>query len=235
MRLSTVGVGITIVAALLVFAGSARAADEPLLSYSFSDLAGNFTVVGGQSGVFTAANDEDSNGDVTRVLVGQATGDTAVFADSGNNFPGSAAFGLELPITSADQASAQTSGGSLTLTDIDGDSIVLGIDGTWEPIQIGAWFVGTVTGVQMNLDADGIFEGADGTGFDMSGFPTTGLEGNVLAMTIPGWFVDGRGGLQGFEDTNVLSIGAIVPEPFTLSFLALGSLALAARRGRRGL
>ncbi len=237
MRLTKVGMGITIVAALVVLVGPAMAADEPLLSYSFSDLVGNFDVVDpvGQSGLFTAADDVDANGDVTRVLFGQPTGDTAVFADSGSNFPGDAAFSLELPVTGADQVNAETSGGTLTLTDIDGDSIVMGIDGDWETIQIGAWFVGTVSGVQMNLDANGIFEGADGTGFDMSGFPTSGIEGNVIAMTVPGWFVDDQGVMQGFENTNVLSIGAIVPEPFTLSFLALGSLALAARRRRRGL
>jgi hypothetical protein len=211
------------------------AGQEPLLSFSFSDLVGDFTVApAGQSGLFTASDDAVSTGDVTRVI-GATPGDqTAVFAN-GVNFPGAAAFDLQLPVSGVTAVSALTVGGTLTLADIDGDSIVTDVTGAWERLgTFGALFVGLVNNVQINMGGDGVFEGADGEGFSMLGFPGSGLEGSVVAMAVPGWFLDDQTGeVAGFEGANVGSIGAIVPEPLTFTLLAIGGLATVVRRRQR--
>ena len=234
MRLCKVGVGVTCAIMLMAVASPALAGEQPLLSFSFSDLAGEFTVdTGGLSGLFTAANDEASNGDVTLV----ASDETAEFAN-GVAFPGLSAFQLTLPVAGASTVSAVTTGGTLALVDINGDSFVAGVDGMWGSLEasgiiVGAGFVGSLSDIQVNMSNDGFFEGAASTGFPMQGLPSQGLEGTVVGLTVPGWFVDSAGQMQPFEGTNVGSIGAIVPEPLTLSLLALGGLALVGRGKKR--
>ncbi len=183
--------------------------EEPLLSFSFSDLEGTFALQAElDAWVFTAGHREGSSGDVTRTDdVGPSSG-IAVFTE----FPGLAAFALSLPIIVGCQDVVLTLGGNLVLMDIDGDSFEFAVNGQWESIQIGAWFVGTLSDIQVNMDGNGIFEGADGTGFSMLDFPPMeNLEGQVLAMTVPGWFIDENGEMTGFEGSNVLSIGVIMP------------------------
>ncbi len=180
---------------------------EPLISFSYSDLAGYFTVdPAGQSGLFTAHDDNVSTGEVTRVA-GVGPWHTAVFT----GFPGAAAFALALPIRVPCQGVAQTSGGSLTLVDIDGDSFVAGVIGEWERLTSDARFTGQLSFLHVNMNANGVFEGADGVGFSMSGFPPVEeMAGMVVVMYVPGWFFDESGDLAGFANANVGVIGAVV-------------------------
>ncbi|MFQ5591449.1 MAG: PEP-CTERM sorting domain-containing protein [Phycisphaerae bacterium] len=240
MRLSRMNVCIAGAAMVVALPGLAMAGERPIVSFSFSDLDGSFSIVesaesGVQSGLFTAADDNNTTGDVTRVRGAQPTDTTAVFAGDLGGFPGLASFDMHLPVDSPSQASAESLGGSLALTDIDGDSLAATVTGGWERLgTFGALFVGLLTDVQINRDGNSIFEGADGQGFSMMGLPAEqDLEGTVVALAVPGWFVDETGALQEFQGANVGSIGAIVPEPLSLSLLAAGGVLVTLRRKRR--
>lgn len=214
----------------LALAAGVQAQTEELLSFTYSDLDGDYTAIDSTSGLFTAANDGDSDGDVTRLT--PATGD-AFFGGPGlDPFDGSGAFSISMNVSSVGPVIA-TGLGTITLTDIDGDTYSGSIFGTWINVAGSANFVGLLTNIMPtdNGAADGKFNGDAGL-FDLS-FPdhVAPFSGNVITLAFQNWFEGGT-----FSNATTLAsgaiVGAIVPEPATLGLLLVGGV-IAGLRIRR--
>ena len=194
---------------------------DPVITFGFSDLSGQFTQ---QSMLFTAVNDADSDGDVTRADVDPD--DTARF----EGLDGLAGFFVALSVDSTRGDTITSESGSFVITDLDGDVIQGDIsNGVW--INNGsANFYGTLGNVRIipddNVLADSEFNGIDGTSFSLEGLPDV-LSGNVMTLAFGNWFD------SDFADAYTLAIGAIIPEPATLSLIAVGIVPIVARRRRR--
>ena len=198
--------------------GSAFAQD--LFSFAYSDLDGDYDAA---SMLFTAADDDNTNGDVTRII---SPGSTAFF-----DFPSSAAFSFRTTLTTitATSAAVGIGDGFLELRDIDGDVIVADVSGEWTNVGGSANFLGLLTNVTITSD-DGFFNGTDGSSFSTV-FPVDPpFEGNVINLTFGAWFLDDP---EGFENLTTLTSGVVVPEPATLALLAVGGLAFVVRRRRK--
>jgi hypothetical protein len=221
--------------ALGVLAISAQGvmAAEPVLTFGFSDLVGDFTVgERGASMLFTAANDETTNGDVTRI---PPPAGTVEFAGNAFDY-----FSLSIEITPVDEdnngipdipVSLAVAGvGTLMMTDFDGDMIVGTVEGLW--INNGsANFVGNASNVTIGTD-DFEFNNDVGEFISLQGLGGT-FDGNVLTLAFGNWFTDPGGIFQEFSGASTLAQGALVPEPATLCLVTLGALSLVIRRRRR--
>ena len=220
---------LSLVATCAILSGPVMAADEALVTFVYSELDGDFMVESGNGPLFTASDDFDTAGEVTRLI--NPRGVDAVFA-ANNGFTGLAAYEMVMPIAYINVDTFVTLGGTVTLTDADGDTFTGQIDGYWYRVGQSASFSGLLSGVMANSGGNGDFEGTDGSGFSMS-FPVAGpFDGNLISLAVGEWFLDDVGAPHDFEDIDTLVAGAIVPEPMTLSLLALGGLALVARRKR---
>lgn len=195
-------------------AGSVRAMD--LLSFGFSDLVGIYD----GSSLLSVADDGNSDGDVTRLVA--PTGTAFMSGDSVSGFPGMAAFGISMTISAVDAMSAMGNG-TITITDVDGDTLSGTLMGNWVNVNGSGNFVGQITNF-MPVSDDGWFNGTDGSSFSMT-FPVAPpFEGNIITLVFNRWFDE-----VGFQDATTQVIGAVIPEPATLALLALGGL-LAVRR-----
>ena len=207
----------------IVVVGWAGSASGEYFSFTYSELDGDFVAVPG-SYLFTAVSDIDTDGEVTRV-------------DQDAFFEGEAAgyefFSLEMNLTTITPISAEVlpGDGVLTLTDVNGDVITFGAYGLWLNIGGSANFVGLLTdGMIADNSADGTFDGTSGPGFSTV-FPTNPpYEGNIHTLSFGGWFTDKLGMPTDFSDITTLTSGAVIPEPATLSLLALSGLAMLRRR-----
>lgn len=206
---------------------------QDLFSFTDSDLDGDFSIPGRGlgDGLFTAVDDGDTDGDVTRKV---APAGTALFAGTlvDGGFPGAASFDLTMDIFITGPGTADGSG-ELTLTDLDGDTITGVVEGQWFQND-SANFAGSWTGIQItdNGTLDGMFDGTDGSVL-ISDFAGGGpFNGNIITLVFQNWFADGQGTPQTFQDASTFASGAIVPEPATLGLLALGGLGVLYRRRR---
>ena len=216
---------------LAICAQGAMAA-EPVLTFGFSDLVGDFTVgERGASMLFTAANDETTNGDVTRVMPPKGT---VEFAGVPFDY-----FSLSIEISIIDEDNdnvpdipptlAVEGAGWLMMTDFDGDTIAGTVEGLW--INNGsANFVGTASNVNIATD-DFEFNNDGGEFISLQGLGGP-FSGNVLTLAFGDWFTDAGGVFQEFSGTSTLAQGALVPEPATLCLVTLGALSLVIRRRR---
>lgn len=209
---------------------------EDLLSFTFSDLEGDFFLTDERldvSWLFTAADDSDTDGDVTRLI--DPIGD-AIFAgtEGAGGLPGAAEFSVTMGISDFTTTTA-AGDGTLQVTDVDGDVISAFIEGTWY-YNGSACFIGTISGASL-VDygaQDGEFNGTDGSSFVTGDIAAGGpYEGNIVTLAMGEWFTNANGEPVQFSGATTLAAGAITPEPMTLSLLALGGLAITARRRRR--
>lgn len=209
-------VAILAIGVVLVSAGSASAVD-PVLTFGFTDLIGDFDA---GSLLFTAVDGVETDGDVTRV----APPSTALFDGLGGFFS------LEMTISLGigDPTEMVMGDGILTLTDVDGDTMVSPVSGVWV-YNGSANFVGTVADLVITTDDDE-FNGTSGVAY-LDGLDGM-FDGNIMTLAFGNWFTDGLGEFEGFADASTLAQGAVVPEPATLCLLALGALAIASRRRR---
>ena len=210
---------ISVVSVLAIATGGSAFAQD-LFSFAYSDLDGDYDA---GSMLFTAADDDNTNGDVTRII---SPGSTAFF-----DFPSSAAFSFRTTLTTitATSAAVGIGDGFLELRDIDGDVIVADVSGEWTNVGGSANFLGLLTNVTITSD-DGFFNGTDGSSFSTV-FPVDPpFEGNVINLTFGAWFLDDP---EGFENLTTLTSGVVVPEPATLALLAVGGLAFVVRRRRK--
>ncbi len=212
-------------AAALIATCSSVASAEDVLSFTYSDLDGSFDAA---SSVFTAVDDADTDGDVTRLIA--PIGDVffaGTLADGG--FGLSAAFDLSLTLSDITQLDADGVG-MLTITDLTGDQITADVIGNWV-YNGSANFVGLLDNVAIiDQTGDGTFDGNGGSSFSLI-FPDE-LAGNTIALAFGAWFTDPAGAPQGFSGATTLASGAVVPEPTTLALMALAGLASVARRRR---
>jgi|GEM_PF-2421876 len=222
-----------LVAAIAVtLCGGTSAVAEDLFSFTYSDLRGNFAITPGVNigdlGVFTAADDGDTDGEVTRLVA--PLGDAFFAGTAGDGeIPGFASFYLETPLATADTNSATLNGlGVLEIRDVDDDLISADVSGGWTNIGGSAHFNGLITNVLIFSD-DGMFNGTDGSSISLNFPADPPFNGNIINLTFGGWFANEAGPVE-FREKTTLTSGVVVPEPATLSLLALGGLACLIRR-----
>lgn len=218
-------VGITLFVLGCVTAFGTRASAVDLLSFNYGNLNGSFN---SGSLLFNAADDADANGTVSRII---APSGSALFAGTAmdGGFPGTAAFDLSMNVSGLSAMSAMGSG-TVTLTDLQGDTFTASIMGTWTNTGGSATFSGLLQNVMpTNSSTDGTFDGNSGSGFSMSFPAPPPYEGAAVVLEFGNWFTDVQGTAQSFSGATTLASGAIVPEPATLGLLGLGALAFIAR------
>ena len=192
--------------------------DPSVLSFSYTNLAGSFTPTGADTGDFLAEATTSlgggglfSTGTVTRLVTPQGV---AVFSFAAGTF-GTADFELALALTDIDLvANTANATGSLTATDIDGDTITGTVSGSWTLIGGQATFTGGISTIVIT-SSDGTFDGQLLTSFDadFSAFPE--LLGVVTDIT--GGFFGG-----GFSDRSSLVTTQLIPAPGALLLGAMG-------------
>lgn len=213
--------------AVVAAASSAFAqAPQAVLTFSYSDLSGQY--VGGPSGgTFTAR--ASSVGLVTSGIVSRVVElpNQAVFNpgfESGLAFS-DAVFNISVFAKTTFLAQGA---GTFTLTDLNGDTIVGTIGGTWVRGSRGEhYFNGNLTNVALqNNSGDNTFSGDIG-GFDMGFAAGANLRGVLVSLTV-------RQGV-GFFDTafanNATQVsGQVVPTPGAMVLAGVGLLAAGRRR-----
>jgi hypothetical protein len=213
-----------VAAAGLAFAPAAMA-DVELVSFTYSDLDGDFTAATATTGTFTANERSVTQGDVTRTTVAPLGSAALDFSDGGI---GTADFTMSIAVSNITDTTADGSG-TITFSDIDGDVLTATISGTWTN-NGSANFVGLISDAGF-AGGDGTFMGTDGNSF-LTAFPFPGpYVGNVISLTFQTWFNDGIGGdAAAFSDVTTLTSGAIaVPAPGAallgmIGFSALGRI-----------
>jgi hypothetical protein len=196
-----------------------------LLSFNYGNLNGSFNA---GSLLFNAADDADANGNVSRIV---APAGSALFAGTlvDGGFPGTAAFDLSMNVSALTSMSASGSG-TVTLTDVQGDTFTAAIMGTWTNTGGSATFSGLLQNVlPTNTSTDGTFNGNSGPGFSMNFPAPPPYQGAAVVLEFGNWFTDLTGAPKSFSGATTLASGAIVPEPATLGLLGLGAIALLAR------
>ena len=206
-------------------ASSTFAAADIVASYSFTDLNGSYD---SQSQLFSANafNDVDfsSGGDVS-LLTG--TKGTAQY-DTGFFGFGDADVSVQLEVFNITSTSAD-SGGIVTVTDADGDTLTASIFGSWNIINPFGFmfFNGTTTDFSFsdNGDQDGTFNGIAGS-FDLAGLTDRLFDGAVsIILQNPGGFLGGD-----FDGVSTQTDGILIPAPGVLALAGVGVLGMATRR-----
>ncbi len=200
-----------------VAAGSASAG--PILTFGFTEMDGNFD----GASAFTANVATDTDGDVTRKL---PISETAWY--HADFTPTLASYSVSMTISNL-TASTADGAGSMTITDIDGDTITADISGTWFKNGIFAFFNGLLGNVYFNSTGDGAFEGPSGGSFslDFTGYGSAPHSGAITTLETGQWFVPD----VPWENQSTLVQGSVVPEPASLILLGLGA-AFSLRRRR---
>ncbi|MBL8879080.1 MAG: hypothetical protein JNG88_08165 [Phycisphaerales bacterium] len=220
----------------LVWAGlaatiaSAAASADPIATYGFTDLDGDYTLTNpgdpSQGGPFvarasaiSAGGPYNSRGDVTRV---EAPGGTAIFQTAFVAGADSLDYVLTMNIANV-TATAATASGSFVLTDLDGDTITGDLTGNWQRLGgVFGSFEGTMSNVSFNSLTDGVFEGSSGSfPLTFSGGPL--YNGAIIVLETGRWFTNN------FTNANTQVEASILPEPSALLLLAMGA-AFARRR-----
>jgi hypothetical protein len=206
---------IAAVGLLTIAAGTASAG--PILTFGFTELDGNFN----GSNTFSANVAGDTDGDVTRKLpVSQTAWYHADFTTS------QAGYALNMTLANLTATTADGAG-SLTITDVDGDTITADIGGMWFKNGIFAFFNGLLSNVSFNSTGDGIFEGPSAGAFslDFTGYGAAPYNGAITTLETGQWFVPD----VPWENQSTLVQGSVVPEPASLGLICMG-IAVALRR-----
>lgn len=216
-------------ALLLLGAALPAVADtDPLFTFGFTDLDGDYSDNGDRTGTFTAVATSEamggpynSAGDVTRVL---DPGDTANYDAGFVNLGTMADFTMSMDISDVTGSFANATG-EFRVTDADGDYITGNISGTWERLSgnFGS-FDGTAGNVMLHTAGNGQFDGPSGGSWDMN-LPFGPIyNGAIIVLETGSWFSDS------FNDTNTQVEASIVPVPGAVVLGLIGFGALSRRR-----
>ena len=209
------------IVALCLIAAPAKA---DLFSFTYGDLATSYNTV---TGVFAANEVEGvTDGDVTRLVptVGSITLDTA-WAGNPEDF----ALSMNIGLIDVAGTSATGSGGSLTLTDVDSDTITASFTGQWAPLGGALRFEGIMQPVAYNPSVVGetTFDGDIGAvSMIFPGNPV--MHGVIIELTAggsnfnTGWAPTLGGGVTG----NVVPL----PGAVLLGMLGLSAVGLKLRK-----
>lgn len=214
------------VGVVALLAGAVQA-QTTLASFSYDSLSGAYVAGSPTNGVFTA-NAVDlpllrTVGDFNRTVASEGNADfPAGFVTDANL----ADISISLPVNVTSGTTASSLGGSITITDIDGDSFTASVDGDWYNLGPGfAFFNGNLTSISF-VDVgtqDGLFNGYNGS-WQMN-LPGNPLEGAIVNLVFGGqWFT------QSFNDFAVGVSGQVIPTPGVAALLGLGGLVATRRR-----
>lgn len=168
-----------------------------------------------------------TRGDVTRLI---PTGGTATF-DTGFSTSSTASYAAAISVIGF--GASRPGVGSVTITDVDGDTLSMSVAGTWTPGPGTTgiiYFNGLLSNVAFasngNGIGDGTFDGTSGTGFSTADL--TGIYSGALVQlsTRPG-----VGFFQGnFSNVSTLVTANIVPAPGTVALAGIAGLVGLRRR-----
>lgn len=204
-------------------------ADVALSTFTFSDLDSEYFTQDGVTGSFSARAGAQTSGDVTRLMDPVAA--TAEYAPAFANDDASLAdVVFEMSVSNITAVSADGIG-TFSITDIDGDMLSGTLEGTWLRASAGApilFFNGTLSEVVFTDGGDGLFEGTDGVGFDLTPYMLNNFfSGGIVQVSFGlDTFFD-----QSFSGFNSQFSGTIVPTPGAAALL-LGAGGVFARRRR---
>jgi hypothetical protein len=217
------GLFAVLAASLVVVMPAWAGGPDPILSFQFTDMDGDFVAGLPGTGTFSSNDQAATAGDVTRLVPLIAT------ADYDQGYVGGIAdVNITMNLTGITPNSA-TGLGTFFVTDADGDSITGSVSGTWFALPGAASFLGNLFNVFINDNGvqDGMFNGPSGGAFSLAFAATPPLTGAIIQLSLPDhWFSVGS-----FNNANTSVNSQIIPEPSSL-VLALGLAALAARRRR---
>lgn len=212
-----------VVGAIVAGAGSSAMAQQPILTFGFTDLSGSFNVQTGQfSAVGVDQADLRTSGDVSRI---QDPVGTAVYA------PGDGVNRVAVDLlVSAVMPTTANGTGSLTITDLDGDTLTADISGQFIANGPAVFFNGVISNpvFQDNGTPDMTFDGPGGGSFLRTFGPAVGPYTGAIVQLYLG--TAGAFFTQNFSGVSTQVSGAIVPAPATLGLLGFGLLAAGRRR-----
>lgn len=211
-------------AALTTLAGVA-VADTTILSFTFSDLEGQYSSA---SGHFNALGVNvaplQSQGDVSRVnLPGPGS------ASYGT--PGSAAGKVNVDVVVSGILGATANGnGTITIFDADGDTFHADVNGQFITNGLAVFFNGTLSNIGWtdNGVTDGMFDGPTGGSIPLSFSPAPPpYLGAIVQLYIGD---TGNFFVHDFSGISTQVSGVVVPAPASIALLGLGGLVAARRR-----
>jgi hypothetical protein len=210
------------------------ASAEVIATFGFTELNGsynNLDVDGSGNPLYRATSVDtgslQTRGDVTRLI---PTGGTATF-DTGYSSTSTASYAAAISVIGF--GNSRPGVGSVTITDVDGDTLSMAVNGTWTPgpgstgiIYFNGLLSNVVFASNGNGIGDGTFNGTSGTGFSTADL--TGIYSGALVQlsTRPG-----VGFFQGnFSNVSTLVTANIVPAPGTVALAGIAGLVGLRRR-----
>jgi len=196
-----------------------------IVSYSYSDLSGAYDA---QTGAFTAEAADD--------LLNQSTGDVSRLTDPpgtaqfNTGFLGQAFADVTISMTVSNvTATSATGAGSVTLADLNNDTITADFAGLWTIGPAGFMFFNGSTSNYAFTDngsQDGVFAGTSGS-FQISDLLGREYDGAISLLLRN---ADGFSG--SFESLSTEADGVLIPAPGVLGLAGLGLLGASTRRRR---
>lgn len=190
--------------------------------FDFQNLSADYQVTGADTGTFIVSADANSSGSVSNLIGGT---DYALFDQGFAVTFGPAAFDLVLNLSNITGTSADASG-TITISDIDGDTLTGTITGEWTLFGGVAFFTGDLSDVVFS-NPGGSFSG---------GLSDIIAPGGVFFGAIQAMSVDPRltqtffgSDLQGVA---VTAQAQFIPTPGAAALFGLGLGGLATRRRR---
>lgn len=211
-------------AAMATLTGTAQA-DTTILSFTFSDLNGQYS---SNSGHFNALGVNvaplQSQGDVSRVNL-PSPGSASYGA------PGSAAGRVNVDVlVSGVLGSTANGNGSIVITDVDGDTLHADVNGQFITNGLAVFFNGTLSNIGWtdNGILDGTFDGPTGGSIPLSFSPAPPpYLGAIVQLYIGD---TGNFFVHDFAGISTQVSGVVVPAPASLALLGLSGLVAGRRR-----